>query len=46
MLKETVTWIETMMQPRPQYPVEYEPPQLGPLGDPGSPAGDDDRAPR
>ncbi len=46
MLRETVTWIETMMQPRPQYPVEYEPPQLGPLGDPGPPAGDDDRAPR
>ncbi len=46
MLRDTVSWIETMMQPRPQYPVDYEPPRLGPLGDPGSPPGDDDRAPR
>ena len=46
MLRDTVSWIETMMQPRPRYPVDYEPPQLGPPGNHGSPSDDDDRAPR
>jgi hypothetical protein len=48
MLRDTLDWIDSMMKPRPEYPVEYEPPQLGgaiedpgPLGDPGT-----DRAPR
>ena len=31
MLRDTVTWIESMMQPRPDYPVDYEPPRLGRL---------------
>ena len=26
MLNHSVNWIETMMQPRPEYPVEYRPP--------------------
>ena len=34
MLRDTVTWIESMMQPRPEYPVDYEPPRIGPLDEP------------
>ncbi len=30
LLQESVRWIESMMQPRPVYPVEYEPPQPPP----------------
>ncbi len=48
MLSDTLDWINAMMKPRPQYPVEYEPPPLGgggedpgPLGGPGI-----DRTPR
>jgi len=48
MLRDTLDWIDAMMKPRPEYPVEYEPPPLGganedsgPLGDPGG-----DRTPR
>ena len=33
MLRDTVAWIESMMQPRPQYPVDYEPPRLGQLNE-------------
>lgn len=29
MLRDSIEWIESMMQPRPDYPVEYEPPKLG-----------------
>ncbi|MCH7796892.1 MAG: hypothetical protein IID28_00410 [Planctomycetes bacterium] len=46
MLRETVSWIETMMRPRPQYPVDYQPPRLASPADSASPPGDDDRAPR
>ena len=46
MLRETVSWIETMMRPRPQYPVDYQPPRLAPLGDSASRPDDEDRAPR
>jgi hypothetical protein len=28
LLRESIAWIESMMQPRPPYPVEYEPPVL------------------
>ena len=28
MLEDTVEWIEAMLQPRPEYPVNYDPPQL------------------
>ncbi len=28
MLEDTVQWIEAMLQPRPEYPVRYDPPQL------------------
>jgi len=45
MLRDTVPWIESMMQPRPEYPVEYEPPRMGPLYDP-SPGDDGTRTPR
>ena len=48
MLRDTLDWIDAMMKPRPEYPVEYQPPPLvgdyedsGPLGDPGG-----DRTPR
>ena len=45
MLRDTVNWIDSMMQPRPEYPVEYEPPRMGPLDDPS--LGDDpSRTPR
>ena len=27
MLRDTIRWIESMMQPRPEYPVAYEPPK-------------------
>jgi hypothetical protein len=39
----TIRWIESMMQPRIDYPVEFEPPQVG--GDPGA-AGDPARTRR
>jgi hypothetical protein len=26
---DTIEWIMAMMQPRPEYPVDYEPPKLG-----------------
>ncbi len=45
MLRDTVNWIESMMQPRPEYPVEYEPPRMGPLDDP-SVSDDGTRTPR
>ncbi len=42
MLRVALEWIESMMQPRPQYPVEYEPPTLrAPLSEP-EPFPDDD----
>jgi hypothetical protein len=48
MLRDTIQWIDAMMKPRPEYPVDFEPPLLGgatqdpgPLGQP-----DTDRAPR
>lgn len=28
-LRHSIEWIESMMVPRPQYPVDYEPPMLG-----------------
>ncbi len=47
MLRDTVTWIESMMQPRPDYPVDYQPPQLGKLNEPDTGPGDgEQRAPR
>ena len=47
MLRDTVTWIESMMQPRPEYPVEYEPPRLDPLTEPDTGPGEGvPRAPR
>jgi len=47
MLRDTVTWIESMMQPRPEYPVEYEPPRLNPLTEPDTGPGEGvPRAPR
>ncbi len=30
MLQDTLVWIQSMMQPRPDYPVEYQPPVLAP----------------
>jgi hypothetical protein len=48
MLRDTLEWIDSMMKPRPTYPVDYQPPPLGgakedpgPLGNPGT-----DREPR
>jgi hypothetical protein len=29
MLRDTIKWIDSMMKPRPEYPVDYEPPALG-----------------
>ncbi len=47
MLRDTVTWIESMMQPRPQYPVDYEPPRLGRLDESDTGLGEGvQRAPR
>jgi hypothetical protein len=31
MVQETIHWMEAMFRPRPEYPVEYEPPVLDPL---------------
>ncbi len=38
MLEDTVEWIEAMLRPRPEYPVEYDPPQLVGGQSTGSPA--------
>ena len=39
LLQDTIKWIEAMLQPRPDYPVSYEPPQLlGNGGPQASPA--------
>ena len=38
LLQDTVQWIEAMLQPRPDYPVSYEPPQLLWNGPQASPA--------
>ncbi len=47
MLRDTVTWIESMMQPRPDYPVDYEPPRLGNIAEQDTgPGGGEQRAPR
>jgi len=47
LLRDTVTWIESMMQPRPDYPVDYDPPRLGRINDSNTGPGDDvQRAPR
>ncbi len=47
MLRDTVTWIESMMQPRPDYPVDYEPPRLGRLTESDTGPGEGaQRAPR
>lgn len=52
MLQGSLEWIESMMKPRPTYPVEYVPPKIGPalLPDTGTnlpePPGDPDRQPR
>lgn len=29
LLEDSLLWIRSMYQPRPEYPIEYEPPQLG-----------------
>jgi hypothetical protein len=29
LLRSTIEWIESMMQPRPAYPIDYEPPVMG-----------------
>lgn len=47
--QEAIEWIGSMMQPRPEYPVDYQPPQIGqpaasrPAGEPAAPTG---RVPR
>jgi hypothetical protein len=47
-----IEWIRSMLKPRPEYPVQFEPPRLTPLGaemgdgSDESPPADDDRAPR
>ncbi|MEE9129768.1 MAG: hypothetical protein V3T84_07090 [Phycisphaerales bacterium] len=38
LLQDTIQWIEAMLQPRPDYPVRYEPPQLLGTGPQDSPA--------
>ncbi|MEE8154194.1 MAG: hypothetical protein V3T53_04435 [Phycisphaerales bacterium] len=38
LLQGTIQWIEAMLQPRPDYPVRYEPPQLLGVGSRDSPA--------
>lgn len=44
--EDTIEWIAAMMQPRPSYPVEYEPPIMGRAGGPGAPVGPDAPVPR
>ena len=47
MWRDALTWIRSMMQPRPDYPVEYEPPKIGATGPEGDEEGDEtDRNPR
>jgi hypothetical protein len=48
MLSDTLKWIDSMMKPRPEYPVDYEPPRLGGNEEfPGlPPLPDADRTPR
>ena len=38
LLEDTIEWIEAMLQPRPGYPVNYDPPQLIGSQSAGSPA--------
>jgi hypothetical protein len=45
MLKDTIEWIRSMMQPRPVYPVEYVPPVVGFMPDTEEPE-QGERAPR
>lgn len=40
MLRDTLSWIDAMMQPRPDYPVKYEPPSLMPPAPPPSASGE------
>lgn len=47
--EDTVEWIKAMMEPRPDYPVDYQPPALGKgfmAAPPIAPDGNDDRVPR
>jgi hypothetical protein len=44
LLERTIAWIEAMMQPRPEYPIDYDPPALDPAPPPGERAGE--RVPR
>jgi hypothetical protein len=47
LLRDTVTWIESMMQPRPDYPVDFEPPRLGRINESDTGLGEGvERAPR
>jgi hypothetical protein len=47
LLRDTVAWIESMMQPRPDYPVDYEPPRLGRINETDTGSGEGvPRAPR
>jgi hypothetical protein len=43
---DAIEWIQSMMQPRPQYPVDYEPPHLAHKAPAASQPGDTGRAPR
>ncbi|UCD75066.1 MAG: hypothetical protein JSV91_14930 [Phycisphaerales bacterium] len=41
LLRDALAWIRSMMQPRPDYPVEYEPPKIGGSGPEDGGEGDD-----
>lgn len=41
--REAENWIRSMMQPRPQYPVVYEPPRLSKRSEPPTPPDDAER---
>ncbi len=34
LLRFSLQWIDSMMQPRPDYPVDYEPPRIGEIARP------------
>jgi len=46
MVRYTIQWIRAMFKPRPEYPVDYEPPRLEQAGTADPHEADEDRAPR